>query len=99
MPPFTPKAGRCGDGGLFGDPACERPDNRYIVAVPPDEETSPEQIAALRRLSPEQRWRAAHRLYWTMRRHKAAFLQSQHPDWPEAHVAARVREIFSRVRT
>jgi hypothetical protein len=65
----------------------------------PDEQASPEQIAALRRMTPEQRWRAACRLYWTMRRHKAAFLRSQHPHWPESRVAAEVREIFSRARS
>ena len=63
------------------------------------EESSPEQIAILRRMTPGQRWDAAHRLYWTMRRHKAAFLQSQHPDWSEQQVAAEVRRIFSHART
>jgi hypothetical protein len=63
------------------------------------EESSPEQIAMLRRLTPGQRWEAAHRLYWTMRRHKAAFLQSQHPDWSEQTVADEVRRIFSNART
>jgi hypothetical protein len=63
------------------------------------EQTSPEQIAALRLMSPEQRWRAAHRLYWTTRRHKSAFLRSQHPDWPESQIEAEVRSIFSNART
>jgi hypothetical protein len=67
--------------------------------VLPDEQTSSEQIAVFRRMTPEQRWHAARRLYWTMRRHKSAFIQSQHPDWPEARVAAQVREIFSHART
>jgi hypothetical protein len=65
----------------------------------PDEQTSPEQIAVFRQMTPEQRWHAAHRLYWTMRRHKAAFLHSQHPDWPESRVEAEVRDIFSHART
>jgi len=65
----------------------------------PDEQTSPEQIAVFRRMTPEQRWHAAHRLYWTMRRHKTAFVQSQHSDWPPERVAAEVREIFSHART
>ena len=65
----------------------------------PDEQASPEQIAALRRMTPEQRWRAAYRLYWTVRRHKAAFIQSQHSDWPEQQVATEVRQIFSHART
>jgi hypothetical protein len=65
----------------------------------PDEQTSPEQFAVFRRMTPEQRWYAARRLYWTMRRHKTAFIQSLHPDWPETKVAAEVRQIFSNART
>jgi hypothetical protein len=65
----------------------------------PDEQPSAEQIAALRRMTPADRWRAAHRLYWTMRRHKAAFLRGQHPDWPETRIEATVRDIFSHART
>jgi len=64
-----------------------------------DEKASPEQIEVLRRMTPEQRWRSAHRLYWTMRRHKAAFLHSQHPEWPEQKVEDEVRRIFSHART
>ena len=64
-----------------------------------DEQMSAEQVAVFRRMTPEQRWRAAHRLYWTMRRHKTAFLQSQHPDWPAPRVAAEVLAIFSHART
>ena len=64
-----------------------------------DEQASPEQIAILRRMTPEQRWLAAQRLYWTMRHHKAAFLQSQHPDWSENQIDAEVRRIFSHART
>jgi hypothetical protein len=63
------------------------------------EESSPDQIALLRRMTPGQRWDAAHRLYWTMRRHKAAFLQSQHPEWTEQQLADEVRRIFSHART
>jgi hypothetical protein len=64
-----------------------------------DEQASEEQIAVLRQMTPEQRWRAAHRLYWTMRRHKAAFIQSQNPTWTQEQVEATVREIFSHART
>lgn len=64
-----------------------------------DEQTSPEQFAVFRRMTPEERWRTAHRLYWTMRRHKAAFLQSLHPDWSQQRIMAEVREIFSHART
>ena len=87
------------DKGGIGNPACGESGNGYIVFMLPDEQTSPEQIAAYRRMTPEQRWHAAHRLYWTMRRHKAAFLRSLHPDWPEVRVATEVREIFSHART
>ena len=85
--------------GGKGNLACGGAANRYIISMLPDEQTSSEQFAVYRRMTPEQRWRAARRFYWTLRRHKAAFLQSQHPDWPEARVAAKVREIFSHART
>jgi len=64
-----------------------------------DEQASPEQIEVLRPMTPEQRWHAAHRLYWTARRHKAAFLRSQHPDWSEQRVEGEVRRVFSSART
>src|SRR5438552_17469234 len=64
-----------------------------------DEQATPEQIQIFRRMTPEQRWRAAHRLYWTMRRHKCAFVQSQHPHWSEQQVMDEVRRIFSHART
>jgi hypothetical protein len=64
-----------------------------------DEGPSAEQIDSLRRMTPAQRWRAAHQLYWTMRRHKAAFIRSQHPDWPETRIETEVRAIFSHART
>jgi hypothetical protein len=64
-----------------------------------DEQASPEQIAIFRRWTPQQRWRVANRLYWTARRHKAAFLHSQHPDWPEQKVESEVRRIFLHART
>jgi hypothetical protein len=71
----------------------------YIAVMLPDEQTSPEQFAVFRRMTPEQRWRMAYRLYWTMRRHKAAFLRSLHPDWTPQQIAEEVREIFSHART
>jgi hypothetical protein len=65
----------------------------------PDEQPNPEQIEIYRRMTPERRWRMAYRLYWTCRRHKAAFLQSQHPDWSEDQVQKEVRRIFTHART
>jgi hypothetical protein len=67
--------------------------------VLPDEQPSPEQIEIFKRMTPEQRWHAAYRLYWTMRRHKAAFLHSQHPDWTDDKVESKVRSIFLHART
>jgi hypothetical protein len=64
-----------------------------------DEQASPEQIAVLRRMTPEQRWRAAHRLYWTARRHKGAFLRSLHPEWPDERIEGEVRRTFASART
>ena len=60
---------------------------------------SSEQLEIYRRMTPAQRWQAAHRLYWTLRRHKAAFLRQQHPDWTEAAVAAAVRRSFLHARS
>lgn len=64
-----------------------------------DDAPSPEQIETLRRMTPEQRYRASRELYWTLRRHKAAFLRSLHPDWSEERVEAEVRRIFLRARS
>ena len=58
-----------------------------------------EQLEALRRLTPEERYRASRDLYWTLRRHKTAFLRSLHPDWDDARVEAEVRRIFLHART
>ncbi|HAM70421.1 MAG TPA: hypothetical protein DCM86_02120 [Verrucomicrobiales bacterium] len=59
-----------------------------------DEHLSPEQVEALRRMSPGERWRTAHQLYWTMRHHKAAFLRFQHPDWSDDQIRDQVRRAF-----
>jgi hypothetical protein len=60
---------------------------------------SPDQLEALRRLTPEERYRASRELYWTLRRHKAAFLRSLHTGWSEEEVEAEVRRIFRDART
>lgn len=65
----------------------------------PDEQTTPEQFELLRRMTPQQRWRAAHRLYWTARRHKTAFLRHLHPGWTSQQVDDEVRRIFLHART
>jgi hypothetical protein len=64
-----------------------------------DEKATPEQLAVLRRMTPEQRWRAANDLYWTVRQHKTAFLQQQHPEWTGEQVEDEVRRIFLYARS
>ena len=64
-----------------------------------DEQTSPEQIAALRAMTGARRLSLAEQLYWSARKMKAAGLRSQHPDWPEQRLHDEVREIFSHART
>lgn len=63
------------------------------------EAPSGEQLEALRRLTPEERYLASRRLYWTLRRHKRAFLRSLHPDWNDARIDAEVRRIFLHARS
>jgi hypothetical protein len=65
----------------------------------PDEQASPEQIAALRAMSCQRRLRLAEQLYWTARKMKAAWLHSQHPDWTEEQVNAELSRIFRHART
>ena len=64
-----------------------------------DEQTSPEQFAALRAMTGARRLRLAEQLYWSARKMKAAGLRNQHPDWPPQRVEAEVRAIFSHART
>lgn len=64
-----------------------------------DEQTSPEQIAALRAMTGSRRWHLAEQLYWSARKIKAAGLRNQHPDWSEARLNDAVRQIFSNART
>jgi hypothetical protein len=64
-----------------------------------EELPNPVPIDILRKMSPGQRWVAARQLYWTVRRHKAAFLRSQHPEWSEEQVQSEIRRIFLQARS
>lgn len=64
-----------------------------------DEQTSPEQVAALRAMTGASRLRLAERLYWSARKIKTAGVRSHHPDWPESRVTDEVRRLFSHART
>ena len=70
-----------------------------VLKMLDEEQPGPDQIAALKAMTPEQRLVAGRQLYWTARRHKEAFLRSQHPDWSDERVKEEVREIFLRART
>lgn len=58
-----------------------------------------DELRILRAMTPEQKLRAAERLYWTARALKAAWLRQQHPDWSEEEIQRKVREIFLNART
>ena len=64
-----------------------------------DEQTSAEQVAALRAMTGARRWRLAEQLYWSARKMKRAGLRQQHPDWQEQQLDDEVRRIFSHART
>jgi hypothetical protein len=64
-----------------------------------DEQTSPEQFAIYRRMTPERRLALAEQLCWTAREMKTSWLRSQHADWPEEKVRREVARIFSHART
>jgi hypothetical protein len=65
----------------------------------PDEQSTPEQIAIYRQMSPERRLSLAEQLYWSAREFKAAWLRSQHPDWGDEQVAREVTRVFTNART
>jgi hypothetical protein len=57
-----------------------------------EEELHPEQIKALKRLTPAQRLRNGLEFMEQIRQLKAAALRARHPDWTESQVAHVLRE-------
>jgi len=57
-------------------------------------ELTPEYVDALRRMTGQQKIKAAFELYDAARRLKTAALREQHPDWTAEQVEQGVREIF-----
>lgn len=53
----------------------------------------------IRAMTPEQKLRAAQRLYDSAKQLKAAALLAQHPDWTEEQVKAAVRDAFLYARS
>jgi hypothetical protein len=57
-----------------------------------------QQRERFRQMTPEERWQAAMRLYWSMRKLKAAHIRAQHPEWSDDEIDAEVKRAFSNVR-
>lgn len=55
----------------------------------------PEQVKALRKMTPSQRLETGLAFMEEMRQLKAAALRTQHPDWTEEQVAQALREFVS----
>jgi len=45
-------------------------------------------------MTPRQKLDQAMSMYWQARSLKASYLRQLHPDWSDAQIEARVREIF-----
>ena len=71
---------------------CRRLQERCFLLMASD--LRPEYLATLRRMTGEQKWRTAFGLYGSARNLKAAAVRDQHPEWTEAQVQQRVKEIF-----
>lgn len=56
------------------------------------------QSERFRQMSPEERWQAAMRLYWSMRKLKASHIRTQHPEWSDDEIDAEVKRAFMNVR-
>ena len=69
------------------------------MPVLPDEQTTPEQFEAFRRMTPERRLALGESLYWSAREWKAAWLRAQHTEWSEAEISREVTRIFLHART
>ncbi|MBU6411612.1 MAG: hypothetical protein KGR98_14605 [Verrucomicrobia bacterium] len=83
----------------FGAAASDPAKSLAKESMPPDEQTSPEQIAAWRAMTGVRRWRLAEGLYWTARKLTLAGLRARHPGWPEERLAEELRRILRRSRT
>jgi hypothetical protein len=58
-----------------------------------------EQKRILRAMTPQQKLRVALRLYHSVRQLKAAGLRAQHPEWTEADIREKLRDIMLHART
>jgi hypothetical protein len=54
----------------------------------------PKQKLIFSSMTPEEKLRVALRLYYSARELKSSALRAQHPDWTDAIIQQRVRELF-----
>ncbi len=52
------------------------------------------QADVIARMTPEQKLRAAEKLYWSARGLKAAALRAKQPDWSDEQIERAVRDAF-----
>ena len=64
-----------------------------------DEQTSPEQFEALRRMTPERRLAGGASPLLDGPAPQSRFFEELHPDWSDQRLEDEVREIFLRVET
>jgi hypothetical protein len=57
-----------------------------------------QQTVRFRQMTPEQRWKAAMSLYWSMRKLKTSHIRAQHPHWSDERVDEEVKRAFMNVR-
>ena len=71
---------------------------QYKIPCMKFDEGTGAQRAVFRAMTPEQKLRAAFRLYWSARQLKEASLRTFHPELSEVQIKARVRECFMYAR-
>ena len=64
------------------------------ILFPVSSELTPESLAALRRMTGQEKLKAAFALYGSARRLKTAALKARHPGLTEEQILQKVNEIF-----
>jgi hypothetical protein len=59
-----------------------------------DGQLTPERVAILRRLTPEEKFKAAEMMYWEARRLKEDELRNLNPNWSEQDIYDETKKIF-----
>ena len=65
------------------------------ATLPPSTHT-PEEIEIYRKMSPQKKLELIKKSYWDARRWKKAGLKAMHPEWTDAQLNEKVRELFLR---